>query len=330
VSAYSLQLQDDFSASRATRPPPLVLHVRPGTRVRPPPEPGGGAVLILGILAAIVIVIGVTVLVLHGWPCALPVLIVGLFGFALAVAPRGFFFGPTVRAWTSGHFVELARPAGSDPRLKDLAKQWKRFFTISKESRETIFAQAPRSDAGTVLCVGAVEVPDILDLPFEPFIITPTQYVWRQLVSVGLAAAVLSVWLLSWTRVIPAWVRPNLIGFWWLAFSGLSVAATWFWRSTIRPRYIRLAPGIVQVLEYSLFGRHQATRSYEMCAGTTVLVQQLGRARQPTRLMFRCGTRKDVFDLPYMRDPAAVTEAFWRAMLSTAPRPPLSDDELIG
>ena len=31
-----------------------------------------------------------------------------------------------------------------------------------------------------------------------------------------------------------------------------------------------------------------------------------------------------------MRDRAAVMEAFWRAMLSTAVRPPLSDEELIG
>jgi hypothetical protein len=286
-------------------------------------------VLVLGALAGVAIILGVAVLALFGWPCALPVLILGALGAAIALAPRGFMF-TTARAWTADHFVELARPAGTDPRLKELDKQWRRFFTISKESRETIFAQAPRSEAGTILCVGPVEVPDMLDLPFEPFVITPTQYLWRRLGGVALSVAFGSVWLLSWMRLMPVWLRPSLLSLSWIFFSGLSIGIIWLWRTMVRPRYIRLAPGIVQILEYSLFDRHRATRNYEPCQGTTVLVQQLGRAEEPTRLVFRCGKREDVFELAQMRDRPAVTEAFWRAILSTAPRPPLSDDELIG
>ena len=287
-----IESQAQRHSAGAVRPPPLVLHVRPGTRVRPAPEAGGAAVLVLGVVAGTLALVGVLVLVCGAWFCAIPFLAPGILGLAAALLPRGFLFRPSARTWTPAHFLELARPSGSDRRLMDLTKEWKRFFAVSKESREVISAKAPEHEAGRILCLGGVEVPDILELPFEPFIITPTQYLWRRLGSIAFAAIFVSLWLLSWTRMVPARIRLNLMGLWWLGVSGLSVAATWLWRTTVRPRYIRLAPGIVQVLEYSIFGRHRGTRNYEMCRGTTVFVEQVGRAEQPTRLIFRCGTRR--------------------------------------
>jgi hypothetical protein len=112
-----------------------------------------------------------------------------------------------------------------------------------------------------------------------------------------------------------------------VAWIGIAAAAAWVWKSGIRPTYFRLAPGIIQVLEYRLWHRKPAVRNYPMQAGTLIVVRREAKSLHATLLR---DDRKDALPFRQLRRPAPVVEHFWRAVLSTAPIPALSDEELIG
>ncbi len=104
----------------------------------------------------------------------------------------------------------------------------------------------------------------------------------------------------------------------------------WLWRTTVRPTYVRLAPGVVQVLEYRLRSSKPTIRSYPMLPGTLVIVRQDVKARRPTSVQFVRGEQSDVLPVSQMKDPDDAMQHIWYALLSTAPTPPLSDEELVG
>ena len=142
------------------------------------------------------------------------------------------------------------------------------------------------------------------------------------------------------------------------AVGGCLVAVIWgilfTWRSVLRPRYIRLAPGVVQVMQYNWLGLGRPTiRSYTMDAGTLVIVSQADavvaqadvnwdavptwrrsqvalRTLGRVRVILSRGKMKDTIDFTNMHDPTDALTSIWQAILSTAPTPRLSDTELVG
>jgi hypothetical protein len=95
----------------------------------------------------------------------------------------------------------------------------------------------------------------------------------------------------------------------------------------IRPTYYRLAPGVIQVLVYSLSSRRPMIRSYPMEAGTLAVFT---RIRKHLILTLARGENTDMLSFSHMDRPQERIEQAWKALLSTAPTPPLSDEALVG
>ena len=225
-------------------------------------------------------------------------------------------------------------PAGQPQQLTGLLDTiWDgyRWGSLPDQVREVLRHYSMAEPAARVVCLGKVGVPEIGEFYFEPEIITPTRFFGRQLFFVPVAAAVIAFWLLQVTGVIPGRaVSPG--GFGYIVVMGIGAAVAWFWRSTIRPTYIRMAPGVIQILEFGYRKKKPAIRSYPMDAETIVFVQGPMTGRKPmvrTLTLMRHG-RKDTIPLERMRDRDKAIERAWQALLSTAPAPPLSDEELVG
>jgi hypothetical protein len=113
---------------------------------------------------------------------------------------------------------------------------------------------------------------------------------------------------------------------------GISAGFLWVWRTAIRPTYIRMAPGVIQVLEYHHRRDKPTIRSYTLDQGTLAVVRGPSTSRKPgliTVTLLR-GEQKDRLELWRMRKRDAIIERTWQALLSTAPTPPLSDEDLLG
>ena len=140
----------------------------------------------------------------------------------------------------------------------------------------------------------------------------------------------LKLLLLDQLRLLPTWIpgiRPFLGVFTYFLIAGAIALAVWVWRGMIRPTYIRMAPGVIQILEYR-YSRSQPTiRSYPMQPGTLAVFT---RIRKHPILTLAREENKDMLLFSRMQQPAQRIERTWQALLSTAPTPPLTDDALVG
>jgi hypothetical protein len=181
-----------------------------------------------------------------------------------------------------------------------------------------------------VLCYGDVEVPEAGTFQFEPEIISPTRAMWRELIWLPPIMVLVCWWILYASTALPVpriTLNRVAIGFSYLLMAGIATAAVWIWRAGIRPRYFRLAPGMVQVFEYKLLRSRPTVRSYPVEAGSVFVIARLTSG--PALLLSR-GDASDAIRLGSVRDGRQVMKRLWQALLSTAPTPPLSDEELTG
>lgn len=177
-----------------------------------------------------------------------------------------------------------------------------------------------------VVCIGMVTAPDVGERFFEPEIISATRLLGKQLWFAVLALALLMFWVLQLAyHLLPG--RVNLAPFSYVFSMGLLVSIRWFWRSMVHPTYVRMAPGIIEILQYRLGSKRAVVRSYPMTAGTIALVTKAGRG---ISIYLQRGELMDDLPIEQVRDAAATTERAWAALLSTAPIPTMSDEELIG
>ena len=231
-------------------------------------------------------------------------------------------------------FLEKHPGVEHQPLVGSLGKAWKENDRVPKvaDVREGL-PEDPEEDAmgrAWVISFGEPDVPEVGDLHFEPEIVTPTGAVWRQLIWLLIAGAVVAWWALDYLQILPRWlpgVRPLLGGFAYFLVAGALALAVWIWKGMIRPTYLRMAPGIIQVLEYHYLRSKPGIRSYPMEPGTLAFFTRVGRR---TVLTLSRGDHKDVLAFSRMQQPKQRIEQAWQALLSTAPKPPLSDEELLG
>jgi len=184
--------------------------------------------------------------------------------------------------------------------------------------------------AARIFCTGPVRVPEVGDLRFEPVIITPTRFVWRKLLFVPFALLIMAFWLAQVTHMLKLPFTLPLGAFGYVLSMGGIALVMWIWRTTVRPSYVRLAPGMVQVLEYRLRGGKPVIRSYPMLPGTLVVVRQGKKERRPSVVQLVRGDQADVLPVSQMKDSDEAMEHIWQALRSTAPTPPLNEEELVG
>jgi hypothetical protein len=166
--------------------------------------------------------------------------------------------------------------------------------------------------AARIFCAGPVCIPEVGDFRFEPEIITPTRFVWRRLIFAPFAAIILVFWLAQTTRLIRLPVRVHLLGgFGYILAMGAIGSIMWAWRTTVRPSYVRLAPGMVQVLEYRLRNSKPTIRSYPMLPGTLVVVRQDIKGRRPLSVQLLRGDQADILPVSQMRNPDDAMQRIW-------------------
>jgi hypothetical protein len=216
--------------------------------------------------------------------------------------------------------------AEADPLACAIAAHWEDRPPQDDEVQRLLGTIDTPPATAWVVCFGLIELPEVAEMRFEPHIITATELLGRRLVLVPISLAIITLWLLQVAHVLPGKFF-DLGGFMYFIVAGIFAGAAWVWRSGIHPTYFRLAPGIVQVLEYRLRRAKPIIRSYPMEPGTLVVVAREGKDIKATFL--RSG-QKDVLPFRQMRHRAEVIEQFWRAVLSTAPIPQLNDEELVG
>ncbi|MGD8450454.1 MAG: hypothetical protein PVJ57_01430 [Phycisphaerae bacterium] len=309
------------------RLPPLITRV-------PAPEPAPdqgwpiGTAIVLAFLAVFLLFVGGSWFTLAGGVLLGAVVLSGLVAWFLAGQMR---IAAVERAAHVARFPEWE----ADTLAKTLSALWSPPYSLL-DAKIALLAigSAPDPDPprAHLVCIGAVDLPEIGDYRFEPLVITPTRFLGRQL---WLAALVLLIVAFSAARALYSafftggdTVAPIFM----LLCAAATLPAAWVWRSAIRPTYIRLAPGIVQIVAFP-FGRGKPNiRSYPMSAGTVVLVQRLPgkRACLPRVITLARDGQRDDLPLHQMHGRAEVTERLWQALLSTAPTPPLSDEELLG
>ncbi|MBU0639732.1 MAG: hypothetical protein KKB50_12770 [Planctomycetes bacterium] len=316
-----------MSAEPNKRPPPQLIRV-------PLPEGLVFSPLALSLLAGTVFVAGVITFLLGlskgsfaAWMGSV-MLVVGV--FLLAWWPHR----AAQRRKLHAAYIERLRAEGSEPVAVALAERWTRSDAgvSDKDVREVLAGmRTAEQSPAQIVCLGDIDVPEVGEVFFEPEIITPTRSIGGQLYFIPIAAMLVTFWLLQVMHVIPG-RAVNLGGFGYFLAMGFSAAVVWVWRSTIRPTYIRMAPGVIQVLEFRYGRGKPVIRSYAMDRGTLAVLRgkAAGKKIQGLSLTLLRDGQRNVIQLSQMRKCANVLGTVWQALLSTAPTPPLSDEGLLG
>lgn len=314
-----------MSEAETGRPPPRIISVPPlggfGTSRRFLVKTGFALLVIGAISACLVIFLG------------LPFILVGvvLIGGAILAywgEARERQHAERQRACLTG-----VREQGEDPLIGALVQKWQvNRRTVSDLDVDDALRKFPNIEPqrARIICLGKIEVPEVGDVFFEPEIISPTRYFGRQLFLIPLAAVLFGFWLLQVTGVLPGRPIP-MGGFSYLLAMGAGIGVAWVWRTAIRPTYVRMAPGVIQILQYRFRRARPIVRSYWMDAPTVAIMRNRSAGKKPRlTLTLRRGPQKDKIDLWRMRKGEETIQRIWQALLSTASTPPLSDEELVG
>jgi hypothetical protein len=320
-----------MSETGTTRSPVEIIFVPP------PAGPGMPSERIRNIVGACVIgsVLCLGLIVARGWGLAQWALIMTPLLLAVSVIVAVFRWRVNRahlaqrQAFLDKHPTDEARPA-----VAALAKAWKMPDRMPKleDVRAALSNEMKNETAGraVIVCFGEPDVPEVGQVHFEPQIVAPTEAVWRQLIWLVIAGMLAGWLLLDFLRVLPPrfpGARSLLGGFMYFFVAGAIALVVWVWRAALRPTYLRMAPGVIQVLEYHYRRSKPIIRSYPVTAGTLVVFTRIGKSLTVT---LSRGQDKDMLHFSRMRQPQQWVEWTWRALLSTAPTPPLSDDELLG
>ncbi len=308
-----------MSSPGGPRTPPDVI------RVLPPPATLVPFIIWLA-MGALAIMLGILILMGEGaWTRLSAILIVvGVVGpFALALQNRR----RTVHdnAVRTQLLKDLGHSA-DDRSVVAIRRVWSGGRPVFTDL-EAAIAKLPAPDppAARVVCLGLVDVPKVNDYRCEPEVISPLGVVSRGLVPFLLFfGAVFCIGELGRMGLIPiAWTLRRSTPFVVLALTW----GAWALKVFLQPTYVRVAPGVVEFLKFRLRGGRPTIRRYPMEAGTSVIITD---KRSGHVLDLRRGRQHDRISLRDMRHAEVVLDRLLRAILSTAPIPTMSEEELIG
>jgi hypothetical protein len=308
----------------STRPPPRLVRV-------PWPDQARTRVVLL-IVASCLIVFAIALAVFVKASVGMRLAGVFVVEFALIGVILRVQAKKRRRLWAD--MVRQCPGIEADPLAAALRAEWRRSWNPLGKPERTweVLRTAGGPDAGGpwIVCLGPIEVPEVGERRFEPYIITAGEMLGRLLWFAPAAAILIAIWLLQVFHVIPG-RSFNVAGFTYFIVMGVGVGAVWIWRTGIRPTYIRMAPGIVEFLEYRGSGRKPVIRSYRMEPGTLVLLTtNLKPTPLPTSVTLCCEGHRDVLAVGRMKNKTEAMERIWWALLSTAPIPRMDDEQLVG
>jgi hypothetical protein len=307
-----------MSEMQTTRSPPLVICVPPPAASFLDPWMAGWAVL--------VVINGLAFGLMWGR-------IVGaaLAAFVLCILVAAVWFSVRKSARYNRRRAEFLRrhPCWrADPVAVVLQRQW-RFASIPPRLKRVESAlkreQIDTSARPVIVCVGAIDIPAAADFRFEPEILRIAESPMRPpLLPMLLALVVIAA--VVWLNAVGVIDLPNPDYFMWGGFVAAGILML-FWEYFVQPGYLRVAPGVVQTLMYRSPRSKPVIRSYPIDAGTLVVARQ--RVSNLELTLIR-GDQRQTVGLGRFDATGGHWERIGQALVSTAPTPPLSDEELVG
>ncbi len=208
---------------------------------------------------------------------------------------------------------------------------------IYQALQELDFAEPGAAPGARIVLVGAVIAPPVEDEVFAPEIITPSRLLldghgW---LSLGFGSLLLALWVIPSYNFVGLRVGERSL---LLIYGGLIVGPlmfTWLARVIVAPQYIRMAPGVIQTLRYSIFRRKPTVETFAMGPRVSAVITRhwkndLSLTMLETPLSPLEQPRTVTIPISDARYAGEAADAMWRALLSTAPTPPLADDALVG
>lgn len=188
----------------------------------------------------------------------------------------------------------------------------------------------PTPPRARVVVLGDFQIPAVGNYRFEPEVVSPTRRLGRQFLAIPIAmisfVLLWLIWRIGHLIAIP-FMFAVLGVFLVTIVLTIRVVAIWCAQVLLRSAYLRIAPRMIQTLHYAIGRRKPQVRSFPVIPGTTVvlegriLVERITLSRGRARASVWLGSAQDLENL---------TTRLWHALLSTAPTPPLSDEELVG
>jgi hypothetical protein len=187
------------------------------------------------------------------------------------------------------------------------------------------YAEALEATArSVVLYSGTSDPPPVGDYRFEPVVVRSAELSVRRIVLIQVC-----VFLAALAAILALNIRFNfgLVGESLGALIAiLGMLFVGFWLRGMRPCYLRVAPRMVQVLRYPALGQRPTIHEYPLAAGTVIVLSSIDCG---LHVLLSRRTLEDRVGLS-RRQASATLDDLWRALLSTAPTPPLPDDALVG
>ncbi|MBI5863556.1 MAG: hypothetical protein HZB38_03400 [Planctomycetes bacterium] len=238
----------------------------------------------------------------------------------------------TLNARRAAFFARCRDAAAEFGEGAAFARKWSEGGKRSPEEQLRIIATeylTGRHPRAWIVCTGMVDVPPIENVSFEPIVISPSRLFWTYgaIASAAIMGLLAVMWLLPAFQSAPAYLdHPALLLL--AVVIGGPIVFRWLWGAVIRPRYVRIAPGVFQILEYRWRRGAPRVTSIPIEAGTLVVVTNQLWSDLSISLMR--DERIEAFPLSGIRNAAEIREIVWRALLTTVPTPPLSDADLVG
>ena len=166
-------------------------------------------------------------------------------------------------------------------------------------------------------------VPPDPAVSFTPAVIPPPQPSWWSLLGLIPLALLLAV-LFTEVRRQQKW--ELMLTFNVMLLTAVLISYSVYFSLAVlgRSHYFRLAPGIVQRVKFTVRRRHPMIETFELRAYDGVL--DLASSRLQLSLIDAVGRQFKSFRFPRGDD---VVDAIFRTLLSTAPSPPLSEEQLV-
>ena len=223
----------------AARPVPLVICV-------PPPKAAliGGRVIYYAVEACAFLILALAV---GGWWWA------ALLAWAVGFVGTAWFAGRRSAAFNRRRtaFLERHEDWDGDPAAAALDRNWyvlSRPPPLEKVKRILGREEVAAGERAVIVCMAALDPPESGDMRFEPEVIKhkrPDAPVrlrhWWLVLLVILTAALLG------SYIFPRVSRPDYVVGGLIALLAFGV---WFWRYAVQTSYLRLAPGMIQILEF--------------------------------------------------------------------------------
>lgn len=236
-------------------------------------------------------------------------------------------------AWAVNRIVRRARERmfaahpdlANDPRGSALAKVLesprRKYSDLARVVREC----SPSTGATRIVCLDGTDAPAPEDASVEPVVIAAN----RDLGVVASVMFVLSVGVLAILFIPGMAGTEESLQFVIMAICGWGACGLGFWRCVVSPSYVRFAPGVIQLLRYAPLARRPIVKTVLLDESTVVFV--VGPKRAKHEAIWRLAVcRLDVCHEIAFSASTEQSECIWRALLSTAPTPPLSDEFLVG